>query len=233
VTRADALLILAGPFDAEAHAFAAVHAAAGVLLVTPRDLSREGWRLHLGDPSSLVAVCGTRRLGAHEIGGVITRLPNVEEADIPHIGAEDRAYVAGEMTAFLLAFLGELRCRVSNRPTPQCVCGQVCSPERWCRLGRELGLAVRQEPRLAAMDTEPPPPILPDAVATIVGDAVFGEARLGAAALALARAVGADMLRAEFEGAALLRASPLVNLAAADIAAAALALFETPAGLSA
>jgi hypothetical protein len=233
VTHAGVLLILAGPFDAEARAFAAAHAAAGVLLLTPRDLSREGWRLRLGDPSSLVAVCGARRLGAREIGGVITRLPNVVETDIPHIGAEDRAYVAAEMTAFLLAFLGELRCRVSNRPTPQCLCGPVWSPERWRRLARELGLAVRQEPRLAAMDTEPPPPVPPDAVATIVGDAVFGETRLGEAALALARATGADMLQAEFEGAALLRASPLVNLGAADIAAAALALFETPAGLSA
>ncbi|MBI1868076.1 MAG: hypothetical protein HYS06_07265 [Methylocystis sp.] len=233
MTRADALLILAGPFDAEARAFAAVHAEARALLLTPRDLSREGWRLRLGDPSSLVAVCGARRLDAGEIGGVLTRLPCVAEADIPHIGPEDRAYVAGEMTAFLLAFLGELRCPISNRPTPQCLCGPLWSPERWRRLARELGLPVREgEPRLAALGEEPPPPIPADAVTTIVGDAIFGEARFGEATRVLAHASGADMLQAEFNGEGLLRASPLVNLGAEDIAAAALALFETAMGLS-
>ena len=233
MAHASVLLILADPFDAEARAFAAVHAATGVLRLTPRDLSREGWRLHLEDPKSVIAVCGEQRIGSGEIGGVLTRLSHVAEEHIPHIAAEDCAYVACEMTAFFLAFLKGLACRVSNRPTLQCLCGPMWSPERWRRLARDLGFAVQSWPTLAALSEEAPRPKSPQTVVTVVGGTVFGDTRLGPLVQALAHAPGVDMLQMEFDGdgsnATLLRARPLVKLGEAEIAAAALTLFETRA----
>ena len=232
-TEAGALLVLASSFDAEAATFVETHAAANVLRVTPRDLSREGWTLRSGDPSSLVAVSGSLRLGRECIRGVLPRLSHVDESQLPHIAHEDRAYVASEMTAFLLAFLSAFDGGVHNRPTSQCLCGPYWSPERWRRLAGALEIPVRFQPRFASREDSIPAEGDPPTVVTLVGDVVFGDARLGRAVAALARAARAEMLRAEFVGAGagalLLNASPLVNLADPDIAKAALALFPSQA----
>lgn len=232
MTREGALLVVASRFDAAARAFVEQHDAAGAVLLTPRDLSREGWRLHLGDADSAVVVASGRRLGISEIRGVLTRLPVVSEEELPHIAAEDRAYVAAEMTAFLLAFLAGLPIRVANRPTPLCLCGQYWREEKWRRAARALGFTVPPMRRKAALgETTAAEPA--GAVVTIVGENCIGAAdpALAHAALALAHAAGADLLAIEFdrpeEGvAAVLRASPLVDLSDPRIAAAALALFD-------
>jgi hypothetical protein len=227
------LLVIADPFDAGARAFAEAHAARGALRVTPRDLSREGWRLRVGDPASCVAAVGGRRFCAGEIGGVLMRLPAVAEAHLPHIAPPDRGYVASEMTAFLLAFLTSLQCRVSNRPDPQSLCGPLWSPERWARLARDCEIDARPAPRAAILGAEPETPKKADAAVTIIGDAVFGDRALGAATVTLARAARADILQAEFQlrenGPSLLRASPFVDLADPAFAAAVLSLFDTSA----
>jgi hypothetical protein len=229
LTSAGSLLVLADPFDTEAKTFAEANATAGVLRVTPRDLSREGWKLLSGDPSSLVAISGSRRLEREEIRGVLTRLVLVEEAHIPQIAPEDRAYVASEMTAFLLAFLSGLERGVRNRPTPQSLCGPLWSPERWQRLAKTLGIAVRFQPRLASLTEASAADDPQRTIVTLIGDAVFGDRRLGSAVAALAAGAGAEILQAEFAADAddplFVRASPLVNLADEEIAAATLALF--------
>ncbi|WOJ90431.1 hypothetical protein RZS28_03810 [Methylocapsa polymorpha] len=234
MTSAGALLVLADPFDVQAATFVEANAEADVLRVTPRDLSREGWKIRSGDPNSLIAVCGSRRIRRDEIRGVLPRLSHVDESQVPHIAVEDRAYVASEMTAFMLAFLSALERGVHNRPTSQSLCGPLWSPEHWRRLADALGIAVRFQPRLAsldlAIDKANPLDDAPRTVVTLVGDAVFGDARLGPAVAALARAARAEMLRAEFAGegddALFVHASPLVNLADRDIAMATLDLFR-------
>lgn len=235
MTRGGALLVVASPFDAAARAFVERYASAGAVLLTPRDLSREGWRFRLGEVEGATMVASGRRVGAGDIRGVLTRLPAVSEEDLPHIAAEDRAYVAAEMTAFLLAVLAELSAersvRVANRPTPLCLCGRYWREEKWRRAARSLGLAAppmrRKAAPGAAREEEPA-----GAIVTIVGDSCIGaaDAALAEGALALARAAGAELLAVAFDGpeagAAVLRASPFVDLSDARIAAAAFALFD-------
>jgi len=233
LTRRRSLLVVAAAWDDAAQAFVRANEAAGAALVTPRDLSREGWRLQPGDPAGAVAAAGGRLFPADEIGGVLIRLPRVSTADLPHINAEDRAYVAAEMTAFLLAFLTLLPCPVANRPTTQSLCGPEWRDEKWRRLARGLGLAAPTARRRAAACGACAPEEVPaGATVTVVGGACLGAADAGqaAAARALARASGADLLSVQFEsaepGAGVLRASSLADLSDARVAAAALALFN-------
>jgi hypothetical protein len=228
-TSSSALLVLAGSFDMEAATFVEASAAANVVRITPRDLSRDGWTFRSGDASSAVAVSGSRRLARKDIRGLLPRLSHVDESQLPHIAQQDRAYVASEMTAFLLAFLSAFDGEVHNRPTPQCLCGPLWSAERWRRLAAALGIPVRFQRRVASREEITPSLDQRPTAVTLVGDVVFGDTGLGPAVVALARAAGAEMLRAEFvaEGADMLfwNATPLVNLADRDIAEAALALF--------
>lgn len=76
------------------------------------------------------------------IRGVLTRLYAVTEHELPQIAPEERAYVASEMTAFLLAWLASLRCPVLNRPTASSLCGPSWSTEQWLIEGARAGLRV-------------------------------------------------------------------------------------------
>lgn len=229
-----ALVVVAGAWDAGAREFAARHARHGTVLLTPRDLSRRGWRFRLGDPATTVAIAGDRPLGTGDIRAVLTRLPAVSEADLPHIAAGDRAYVAAEMTAFLLAFLSSLAVPVVNRPTTTCLCGPGWGEARWRQVASGLGLPVTPARQQAVLGAALPEPRC-GATVTVVGDTCIGteDATLAAAARSLAEAAGADLLGVELEhagaGAAVLRAHLLPDLGDARVASAVLGLFGLPA----
>ena len=193
-----ALLVLAGAADGAARGFVARQAAQGAVLLTPRDLSRPGWRLRVGDVAASVAVAGGRRIPGAGIKGVLTRLPAITPQDLPHIAREDRAYVAAEMTAFLLAFLSELGSLVANRPTPPCLCGPAWTATRWRQVARELGFPV--EPVRLSTAPEVPEAGRQGAFVTVLGDTCPGAPcpALAHAATALARAAGVEMLAVEF-----------------------------------
>jgi hypothetical protein len=55
---------------------------------------------------------------------------------------EERAYVAAEMMAFLVAWLASLNHIVLNRPSPLNLAGPGWCPERWLREARGVGLPV-------------------------------------------------------------------------------------------
>ena len=93
-------------------------------LLTCQDLSVRGWRYGPGGVAD-AAVLGGRLTRAGEIEGVLTRLPRVDQSELGHIVPGDRGYVAEEMTAFLAAWLSDLRCPVLNRPTATCLLGPV------------------------------------------------------------------------------------------------------------
>jgi hypothetical protein len=145
-----------------------------------------------------------RRIPTADVTGVYTRLPCVSEQDLPHIEAQDRAYVAAEMTAFLLSWLSELRCPVVNRPSGSCLCGPSWRFERWVHFAGERGIAIRpirRHHRYAPLEE-------PEATAssalvdvTVVGRRWFGDCdpQLGAQALELARGAGADLLDVTFD----------------------------------
>jgi len=135
---------------------------------------------------------------------VVTRLPAVDAGDLPQIAPSDRAYVAAEMTAFLLAWLTGLTCPVLNRPTPQCLSGPLWGRERWALAAAKLGIPARPVLRRAvwpkddaeAAHGEPGPAV------TVVGRSHIGivDDVLAARAHRLARAAGVDLLSVEFDG---------------------------------
>jgi hypothetical protein len=115
------------------------------LLVTPEDLSRPGWRLVPGDPSAITGVSAGRRFSANEVSLVVCRLPTIDERELSHIIADDRAYVAAEMTAFLVAFLIELEAfgvAVLNPPRHGTLGGPPWSAEHWRRAAVKAGLPL-------------------------------------------------------------------------------------------
>ena len=121
---------------------AAAHFAAGagslVRMMTPADLSQRGWSLHLPGTGPSTAVIAGEPVASRTIAGVLTRLPAVTEHDLPHIIAADRAYVAVEMTAFLLAWLTSLSCPLVNRPSAQCLSGPYWREAQWIRAANRL-----------------------------------------------------------------------------------------------
>lgn len=137
------VLVVASAHDTVASAFVRRYARQGVRLLQPRDLSTPGWRYELGARAgpSRVAVAG-RQCSDEHLAGVITRLASVTPSDLPHIDPGDRAYVAVEMTAFLVAWLERLSCPVLNRPTPVCLAGEWYSPQTWVHRAHRLGIPV-------------------------------------------------------------------------------------------
>ena len=212
------IVVLANAWDSSARDFVARHRSAGLVLLVPGDLSQPGWRFRLADPAATIWVAGTRPLRLDEIGCVLTRLTAVTPADLPHIVAHDRDYVAAEMTAFLLAMLSQPGLRVVNRPTPQCLCGPAWHDAAWRAAAGRLGLPVAPYRAWAELgrDREPTQPA--GAIVTTVGDLCPGapDAALARAARALADHAEAEILAVAFDGtvpgAAILRADPRADL---------------------
>ena len=78
-----------------------------IKILTPFDLSTTGWHYRDSDMEESACVVGSEPMSDGDIDGVIIRLPAVSDRDLPHIIEVDRAYLAAEMTAFLLASQGQ------------------------------------------------------------------------------------------------------------------------------
>jgi hypothetical protein len=228
------IVVVAGRHDAAAKAFVERGAAAGVALLAPSDLSHPGWRFRLdrrGNPSAATAVVGGELVDAGAIDGVLTRLPQVSENDLGQIVPADRAYVAAEMSAFLLAWLSALPCPVLNRPTPSCLAGPCWAPERWVHLAARLGIPVRPVRRRAADAGIDPAPTNeesdgPAITVTVVGKHCLGtsDPRLAGQARRLATVAGADLLAVHFAldaaAARLVSADPWPDVSSPEVAEA-------------
>ncbi len=184
--------------------------------MTPADLSRPGWCYRPGrQPSTLVAA--GEQVASEQIAGVVTRLAWISELELAHIVPGDRAYVASEMGALLLAWLADLDCPVANRPGPTCLCGPFWRHELWVAEAARLGLPI-EPPRRVIQEGDADPTITPPAESaacvTTVGSRCFGDAdeTLLEATLQLAEATGVETVTAHFSdsaaGARLLTASP-------------------------
>ena len=165
------------------------------------DVGRRGWRVtDVAEDDR--AVIGSRTIAASEIAGVVTRLPAVTPAELPQVHADDRAYAASEMHAFLLAWLQSLRCPVLNRPHPGSLAGVPWAIEEWLALGSRQRIAVRTVRRrwspAGAQHSDWPSELHS---AHVVGDRCFGAAdeRTAKAAVKLAKAAKAELLRVLFE----------------------------------
>lgn len=207
------LVVLASRTDTAAQALCARAPAGNAHVLTWRDLSTPGWRYY-GDPDDRrgAAVIGGRPTADKEISAVVTRCPSVPPHELGHIVPGDRAYVAAEMTALLLAWLTRLPCPVINRPHGGCLCGPRWAPERWTVLATSLGLralpvARRAMPGLAPSRPRPAaPPGADTRSVTIVGSRAMTPSNgntdvpeeLADDALRLARRAGLSLVRVEF-----------------------------------
>jgi hypothetical protein len=204
-------------------------------LLTCEDLSVAGWRHTSDQRVGDMAVIAGRLVAREEIEGVLIRWPSVFDWELHHILAEDREYVAAEMTAFLRAWLARLRCPVLNRPSAANLIGPSWRPEQWVRAAAELGIPVRPLRRHLAFSSEPAPPLATEeyATVTVIGERCFGQADpvLKDRARQLAAKAGVSLLDVYFNGpgadAELLSASLLPGLDAEEKADAVLELLRS------
>jgi len=173
-------LVLAHTGDDEA---ARIARELGAQLVTPRALSQRGWQHYpVGGGRDVLPIRG-EVIDAAAITGVVTRISAVQAADLPHIADDDRAYIAAEMSAFLLSFLVALRCPRFNRPTAPSLMGPGFTTVRWRAAAAAAGFVAE----VAEDEGE---------LAVVVGARCFGapDDASAQAALALARVANVELL---------------------------------------
>lgn len=199
------IVIVASRYDTPARRLSERWAGAGGCLFTPADLSVGEWRYCPGDPLNSTAILGVRKVKQSEIRGVFTSLQWIWAGELADIVVEGRAYVAAEMSAFLLCWLSGLTCPVLNRPTAGCLNGPAWGREQWNAAAAQAGMRVqlvRRRAHLVLPAAEEPNQLAPVTV-TVAGDRCFGETdkALLSQARCLAGVAGVDLLAVQFSGA--------------------------------
>ena len=96
------LVIVAGRTDSRAQLLAERWITHDARVLTSRDLSTKGWAHRLDNGSAATtAVIKGRTIASEQITGVLTCVPAITEDELPNIVADDRPFVAAEMTALL------------------------------------------------------------------------------------------------------------------------------------
>jgi hypothetical protein len=208
------LVVVASSWDEAARALVERWEPHGAELLTVNDLYRAGWRHYPMKPDRSRAVIGGRVVATGDISGVLTRLPAVTEQELSAIVAEDRAYAASEMTAFLTSWLSTLKCPVLNPPSASCLCGPSWRTEQWTLAASRLGLPVAPRRRYTPLFGEGTSaamgaPLFSFADAhtgavqmTVIGDRCIGDGDedLACQARLLAAAAGVELLAVLFSG---------------------------------
>jgi hypothetical protein len=172
------ILIVANRFD---RASAELGEAWGSVcrVLTCQDLSVAGWRHRVGaDPRADRAMISGRSVQAGEITGVLTRTAYIWQEELVYLAPGDRAYVAAEMSAFLVSWLSALECPVLNRPVPASLAGPSWRREQWTVLAARAGMRVQALSRRVRWGTNvslQSVPLGPTSI-TVVGCRSFGEA---------------------------------------------------------
>jgi hypothetical protein len=196
------LVVVASLHDSTARELVSRWSAYEAGLLTSADLSVAGWRHYIGAPGASTAVVGGRVVNVADITGILSRLPWVFEAELPHIVLDDRSYVATEMSAFLLSWLSSLTCAVINRPHPGCLVGPAWRTAKWLHLVSQIGVPVSaQQQQIKVSIGSPSRPFATDAVAvTVVGDCCFGsrDTTLKNYARRISKAADVDLLTVYF-----------------------------------
>jgi hypothetical protein len=192
------LVIFSSAHDAAARTIAAAWAPWDAVVCTPGDMSTRGWRYYVGAPQAGAAVIDGHSVPATAITGVLTRFPAVQPEMLAHIAAKERNYVAAEMTAFLIAFISALPCRMLNRPTAGGLCGPAWRLEQWIQAATRAGIPVLHRRRKVRLNAPAELEADVSKELTVIGDRVFGTAKdhphLFDWARSLARTAGVGML---------------------------------------
>ena len=117
------------------------------VLLTPADLSAERLLLHLDAQGDARAEVASRP----EVTSVLTRLGGVGPRIWSQVDAQDAAYAAAELDAFLRAWLGAWPGPVVNRPSTTCLNGPGWRREQWTVAAAAVGLPVRPVHRHATL----------------------------------------------------------------------------------
>jgi hypothetical protein len=196
------IIIIASHHDQGARTLAIRLGADSAMLLTPGDLSVPGWRHYLAASGASIAVIGGRKITVEEVTCVVTFLPSVPELELPHIAPADRAYVAAEMTAFLLSWLSTLRCPVVNRPSPTCLSGPYWRPEQWAYVASRVGMRVQPVHRRVAFPAGAAPAVTEGITVAVVGERCLGQADTAVmtGARRLAQAANVELLTVRVSG---------------------------------
>lgn len=197
------LVVVATTHDPDSLSLVARWTEQGAALLSCEDLSVSGWRHYLADGARSVAMIGGRAVSTEEINGVLTRWPGVYPQELSNVVADDRPYVASEMTAFLRSWLHQLKCPVLNRPSNTDLAGPGWRPEQWVYAAARIGIPVRPiKRRVARNGTSAAKPNLPHTTVTVVGKKCFGDvdSALAERARLLADAASVQLLAVHFEG---------------------------------
>ena len=192
--------IVGSAFDHSAVEFAARWRSHGARLIDVDDLSTRGWSVRPGCSHGSTAVLDGSVVPCDEIVGVITTRPAVLEQELRNVVPADRIYVAGEMSAFLLAWLSGLSCPVINPPTATCLCGPAWPIERWLNVASSLRIPINPAFLLAKLHGTGPDSV-PQCATSVLDDAASVDADecLLVYTGALARAAGTAFLTATFD----------------------------------
>jgi hypothetical protein len=136
-------------------------------------------------------------LRAEQIAAVWCRLSSITPGDLTHLHADDREFAAGEMHAFLRAWLSQLGERVCNQPNSTSLAGPAWLPMRWRWLAARSGIPAVAAASAAGQNAQE----AQEAVTVLVaGHQVLGtrDACLIHHALRLARAVRSTLLAMRF-----------------------------------
>jgi hypothetical protein len=234
--RSSVLAILARPDDPAAEALLHRREGFEIALLTPRDLAMVGWRVRTTDFARGTAVVGGRVVPMREISAVLTLLPSVETSHVTHVVADERPYVASEMHAFLLYWLGAMAfdgCPVFNPPAAPMLSSPAWDGARMRLAAARLRIPLQPLKRSDASDhdtfeiSRASPTLLTVVGSTCVGTA---DAVLVRRALELARAAGTELLSIYFDGssadARFVGADPWPDISTAAVADEVLALIS-------
>ena len=136
------LIVVAHRMDQTAEMVVGAWNRPDTVIMRPSDLAAGDFSYRPGQVLDSVFRAGSRLVAAHDVTGVLVRVPWVLDDDLLTIRPGEREYVAAEMSAVLLSWLTELPARVINQPTPSCLCGPAWSQERWLGEADALGLPV-------------------------------------------------------------------------------------------
>lgn len=229
------IVVFAAPQDAISRTLVESWRSHGAALLTSADLSEAGWRHYLPDVGRSTAVIEGRRVEVGQIDGVVVRWPGVFPEELGKIAPDDRAYVAAEMTAFLISWLSELKCPVLNRATSTCLMGPSWRLEEWLHAGGRLSIPVHPVTRSVVPSElgfgyRPAAAHSVRATVTVVGERCVGDVHphLAEHARRLAHFAGVDLLKVDFSSAErdgeLLGADLWLDLSRKDISDAVLSL---------
>ncbi len=208
------IVVVANPYDQSAQDIVARWNNQGAAMLTCEDLSRSGWKYHIGHPENSTAFVDGQVVPQTAITGALTRRPCIFEEELLHIHPADRTYVASEMHAFLVSWLSSLSCPVLNRPTPTCLSGPYWRTEQWIMTAARMGIPVRAVYRHISWHITAPTTVITTSQPveaesskseeiielTIVGGRCIGngDSTLVEQARQLATAAGVDLLSVRF-----------------------------------